>query len=82
MCKSMVRPIGFSCFATDMLKLKGPAAIRLLGVTGKVPVISEGMDAIQIIKTMAGSPDAEFSISVPPSCAWFLFLGVRSFENP
>jgi hypothetical protein len=75
----MVRQIGSSCFAAVVLKRKHPAAIRPLGVTGKLPVISERMDAIQTIKTMAGSPDAEFSISVPPSCAWFLFLGHAFF---
>jgi hypothetical protein len=36
-----------------------PAAIRRLGVTGTVPVTSEGMDAIRNIKTMAGSPDTD-----------------------
>jgi hypothetical protein len=50
-----------------------PAAIRQLGVTGKMPVLPGGMDAIQKMKTMAGSPDADqTSISVPQSCAWFL----------
>ena len=38
---------------------KRPAAIRPLGITGKVPVRPERMDAIRNIKTMAGSPDAD-----------------------
>jgi hypothetical protein len=63
------------------LKRKRPAAIRPLGVTGKVPVTTERMHAIQITKTMAGSQDAQLSSSVPQSCAWFLCLGVRFFVN-
>jgi len=64
-----------------VLERKRPAAIRRLGVTGKMPVMTEGMDAIQITKTMAGSPDAELSISVPQSCAWFLCLGRAFFRE-
>jgi hypothetical protein len=69
-------------FETIMLKRERSAAIRRLGVTGKVPVTTERMDAIQTPKTMAGSPDAELSISVRPSCAWFLFLGRVFFREP
>jgi hypothetical protein len=54
-----------------------PAAIRPLGVTGKMPVRLERMDAIRNTKTMAGSPDADLKISVSQSCAWFL-----CFEAP
>ena len=38
---------------------------------------TERMDAIRNTKTMAGSPDADPSISVPQSCAWSL-----CFEAP
>jgi hypothetical protein len=69
-------------FKEVMLKRRRPAAIRPLGVTGKEPVIPEGMDAIQKSKTMAGSPDAELSISVRQSCAWFLFLGRTILREP
>jgi hypothetical protein len=34
-------------------------AIRLLGVTGKMPVTCERMAAIRNPETMAGSPDAD-----------------------
>jgi len=53
---------------------KRPAAIRPLGITGKVPVRPERMDAIRNIKTMAGSPDADAHVSVSQSCAWFLYF--------
>ena len=69
-------------FKEVMLKRRRPAAIRPLGVTGKEPVIPEGMDAIQKSKTMAGSPDAELSISVRQSCAWFLFLERTILREP
>jgi hypothetical protein len=40
------------------------------------------MDAIQNLKTMAGSPDADTATivvaNVPQSCAWFLRFGVRA----
>jgi hypothetical protein len=80
--KSMIEGIGTVFFEVVMLKRRRPAAIRPLGVTGKEPVILERMDAIPRSKTMAGSPDAELSISVPQSCAWFLFLGRTSFREP
>jgi hypothetical protein len=68
MRRSMIR-----LFQRTMLKRRRPAAIRPLGLTGKEPVIPERMDAIQKSKTMAGSLDAELSISVPPSCHGFVF---------
>jgi hypothetical protein len=44
------------------------------------------MDAIQDMKTMAGSQGAEIAnvvaISAPQSCAWFLRSGVHAFVNP
>jgi len=44
------------------------------------------MDAIQDMKTMAGSQGADIAtivaISVPQSCAWFLRSGVHAFVNP
>src|SRR6201989_1773057 len=77
MRKSVVR-----LFQKVTLERRRPAAIRPLVATGKEPVIPERMDAIQKSKTMAGSPDAERSISVPPSCAWFLFLERTSLREP
>jgi hypothetical protein len=72
-----------------------PAAIRPLDDDGQRPVARAEipeitrtigrMDAIQNLKTMAGSPDAgtakAFAISVSQSCAWFLRFGVRAFVN-
>jgi hypothetical protein len=55
-------------------------------MTGQMPVPSEGMDAIQNLKTMAGSPDADTATivvaSVSQSCAWSLRSGVHAFVNP
>jgi hypothetical protein len=48
-----------------VLKRKRPAAIRPLGVTGKMPVMTERMHIIQTPKTMAGSPDAELILQRP-----------------
>jgi hypothetical protein len=66
MCKSTIRESQPACDGvatvsseTIVFERKAPAAIRPLGTTGKVPVMTEGMRAIQIAKTMAGSPDAE-----------------------
>jgi hypothetical protein len=61
---------------------KRPAAIRPLGITGKVPVRPERMDAIRDIKTMAGSPVADLTISVSQSCAWFLCFERPLFREP
>ncbi|WP_292617765.1 hypothetical protein, partial [Nitrobacter sp. 62-23] len=53
-----------------------PAAIRRLGDDGSNARTIGRMDAIQNLKTMAGSPDADVATivaaSVPPFCAWFL----------
>jgi hypothetical protein len=81
--KSMIlKELDTVFFKEVMLEHRRPAAIRPLGVTGKEPVIPEGMDAIQKSKTMAGSPDAELSISVRQSCAWFLFLRRTILREP
>jgi hypothetical protein len=64
-------------------------------MTGKVPVArvkgsrafcphqTGRMKAIQHIKTMAGSPDADlaFATSVPQSCAWFYELAFHAFRE-
>jgi hypothetical protein len=63
-------------------------------MTGKVPVARvEGqrplpatigrVKAIQHIKTMAGSPDADriVAVSVRQSCAWFYVLDLRAFRE-
>jgi hypothetical protein len=64
-----------------MLKHR-PAAIRPLGITGKVPVRPERMDAIRNIKTMAGSPDAETTSASRNLAHGFCVLGVLSFREP
>jgi hypothetical protein len=53
---------------------KRPAAIRRLGVTGKVPVLPERMDAIRNMKTMAGSPDADLLIDQRPAILHMVFV--------
>ena len=60
-----------------------PAAIRRLGVTGKMPVLPGRMDAIQNMKTMAGSPDADHTRrSASRNLAHgFCVSGVPSFVN-
>ena len=58
MCKSTILGKPDSGFPNKIGLNKRPAAIRPLGITGKVPVRPERMDAIRNIKTMAGSPDA------------------------
>ena len=60
-----------------------PAAIRQLGVTGKMPVLPGGMDTIQNMKTMAGSPDADHTVrSASRNLAHgFCVSGVCSFAN-
>jgi hypothetical protein len=70
-------------FRKDHAQTQRPAAIRPLGITGKVPVRPERMDAIRNIKTMAGSPDAD------PACQHlailrmvFVFQTSGSFVNP
>jgi hypothetical protein len=62
-------------FGQPHARTKSPAAIRPLD--GADAHMNEGMDAIQYMKTMAGSPDAEstHAISLLPSCAWSLRFG-------
>jgi hypothetical protein len=57
--KSMIPNSGKSFPKGPCSNVQRPAAIRPLDVTGMMPVISERMDAIRNIKTMAGSPDAD-----------------------
>jgi hypothetical protein len=59
-----------------------PAAIRPLGITGKVPVRPEGMDAIRNIETMAGSPDADAKSASRNLAHGFCISGVRFFREP
>jgi hypothetical protein len=66
---------------TLVFERKRPAAIRPLGTTGKVPVMTEGMHAIQMMKTMAGSPDAELSSASRNLAHGFCVWSVRSFVN-
>jgi hypothetical protein len=58
-----------------------PVAIRLLGVTGKVPVTCERMVAIRNPETMAGSPDADRRSASRRLAHGFCFLDRPSFEN-
>jgi hypothetical protein len=46
--------------------------------------MTEGMDAIRNLKTMAGSPVADHRapISAPPSCAWFLCFKASVLREP
>jgi hypothetical protein len=74
MCKSTISEKWDTGFPNQIMLNKRPAAIRPLGITGKVPVRPERMDAIRNIKTMAGSPDADARVSVSQSCAWFLYF--------
>jgi hypothetical protein len=57
--KGMILNSGKSFPKGPCSNVQRPAAIRPLDVTGMMPVISERMDAIRNIKTMAGSPDAD-----------------------
>jgi hypothetical protein len=68
----------------DRARYESPAAIRPLGMTGKVPVTRcERMDAILKSKTMAGSPDADAMRSASRRLAHgFLFWSALSFVNP
>jgi hypothetical protein len=59
-----------------------PAAIRPLGVTGKMPVRLERMDAIRNTKTMAGSPDADLRSASRNLAHGFCISGVRFFREP
>jgi hypothetical protein len=69
-------------FPNKIMLNKRPAAIRPLGITGKVPVRPERMDAIRNIKTMAGSPDAE-PVSASRNLAHgFCISDVRFFREP
>jgi hypothetical protein len=69
-------------FQKDHAQTQRPAAIRPLGITGKVPVRPERMDAIRNIKTMAGSPDAD-DVSASRNLAHgFCILDVRFFREP
>jgi hypothetical protein len=54
--------------------LMRPAAIRQLGVTGKMPVLPGRMDAIQNMKTMAGSPDADHTADQRPAILRMVFV--------
>jgi hypothetical protein len=68
-------------FRNIMLKQR-PAAIRPLGITGKVPVRLERMDAIRNIKTMAGSPDADRVSASRNLAHGFYVLGAPFFREP
>ncbi len=63
------------------LKRMRPAAIRRLGVTGNVPVMTERMDAIQTPKTMAGSPDADLNQRPAILRMVFVFWGRTFFRE-
>jgi hypothetical protein len=68
---------------TIALERKRPAAIRPLGVTGKMPVMTERMHVIQTPKTMAGSPDADliFRSASRRLAHGFCVWSARSFVN-
>jgi hypothetical protein len=69
-------------FPKDHARTQRPAAIRPLGITGKVPVRPERMDAIRNIKTMAGSPDADRVSASRNLAHGFCILDVRFFREP
>jgi len=69
-------------FRKDHAQTRRPAAIRPLGITGKVPVRPERMDAIRNIKTMAGSPDADRVSASRNLAHGFCISGVRFFCEP
>jgi hypothetical protein len=66
----------------DHAQTRRPAAIRPLGITGKVPVRPERMDAIRNTKTMAGSPDADRVSASRNLAHGFCISGARFFREP
>jgi hypothetical protein len=68
-------------FEAIVFERKRPAAIRPLGTTGKVPVMTEGMHAIQTLKPWQDRRTLNFRSASRNLAHGFFVWSVRSFEN-